>query len=59
MTIENYERLTDSLERFLDETDEYCRKASTRVDGKEMFTRIRNRRHGLCKVSACACAFES
>ena len=52
MTIEDYERLSDPLERLLDETDAYCRNVPQRVDGREMFARIRNRRHGLRKVSA-------
>ena len=52
MTIEDYERLADPLERFLDETDECCRNNPGRVDGREMFKRIRNRRHGLRKVQA-------
>ena len=51
-TIEDYKRLTDPLERFLDETDEYCRNNPDRVDGSKMFKRIRNRRHGLRKVRA-------
>ena len=52
MTIEEYERLTDPLERFMDETDEYCRAHSERVDGEEMFTRIRKRRHAIRQVPA-------
>ena len=52
MTIEEYERLTDPLERLLDETDEYCRTHKKREDGEKMFARIRNRRHALRKVSA-------
>ena len=52
MTLADYERLTDPLERLLDETDEYCRQHPERQDGEAMFTRIRNRRHGLRQVSA-------
>ena len=44
MTIEEYERLTDPLERILDETDEYCRTHPEREDGEKMFERTRNRR---------------
>ena len=49
-TVEDYDRLANSLERFFDETDEYCRSNSKRVDGREMFKRIRSRRYGLRKV---------
>lgn len=49
-TVEDYDRLANSLERFFDETDEYCRNNPDRVDGSKMFNRIRNRRHGLRKV---------
>ena len=49
MTIEAYERLSDPLERLLDETDEYCRIHPEREDGEAMFKRIRDRR------STCAC----
>jgi PHD/YefM family antitoxin component YafN of YafNO toxin-antitoxin module len=52
MTIEEYERLSDPLERLLDETDEYCRTHPEREDGEKMFARIRSRRHALRKVSA-------
>ena len=52
MTIEEYERLSDPLERLLDETDEYCRTHPEREDGEAMFKRIRDRRHALRKVSA-------
>ena len=52
MTIEEYERLLDPLERLLDETDEYCRTHPEREDGEKMFKRIRDRRHALRKVSA-------
>lgn len=52
MTLSDYERLTDPIERILDETDEYCRHNRARVDGETMFKRIRSRRHGLRKVSA-------
>ena len=51
-TVEDYDRLANSLERFLDETDEYCRNNPDRVDGSKMFNRIRNRRYGLRKVRA-------
>ena len=51
MTIEEYERLLDPLERLLDETDEYCRTHPEREDGEKMFKRIRGRRHALRKVS--------
>lgn len=52
MTIEEYERLTDPLERFMDETDEYCRTHPERVDGEEMFTRIRKHRHAIRRIPA-------
>ena len=52
MTIEEYERISDPLERLLDETDEYCRTHPEREDGEAMFKRIRTRRHALRKVSA-------
>ena len=52
MTIDEYERLSDPLERFLDETDEYCRNHLEREEGEKMFKRIRNRRHALRKISA-------
>ena len=47
MTIEEYERLLDPLERLLDETDEYCRTHLKREDGEEMFKKIRDRRGEL------------
>ena len=52
MTIEEYERLSDPLERLLDETDEYCRTHPEREDGEKMFKRIRDRRHALRKIPA-------
>ena len=52
MTIEEYERISDPLERLLDETDEYCRTHTERDDGEAMFKKIRDRRHALRKVSA-------
>lgn len=36
-----------SLERLLDETDEYCRTHLKREDGEEMFKKIRDRRGEL------------
>ena len=51
-TIKDYKRLADPLERFFDETDEYCQNNPDRVDGSKMFNRIRNRRYGLRKVRA-------
>ena len=52
MTIEEYERLTDPLERFLDETDAYCREHPERVDGEALFKQIRERRHAARRVPA-------
>lgn len=52
MSIEEYERLTDPLERLLDETDEYCRTHPEREDGEKMFSRIRSRRHAIRQVPA-------
>ena len=36
-----------SLERLLDETDEYCRTHLKREDGEEMFKKVRDRRGEL------------
>ena len=52
MTIEEYDRLSDPLERLLDETDEYCRTHPEREEGEAMFKRIRDSRHARRKVSA-------
>lgn len=52
MTLADYERLTDPIERLLDETDEYCRQHPERLDGEEMFSRIRSRRHALRELPA-------
>ena len=52
MSIEEYEWLTDPLERLLDETDEYCRTHPEREDGEKMFSRIRSRRHAIRQVPA-------
>ena len=41
---------TASLERLLDETDEYCRTHYEREDGEEMFKRIRNKRQASVKI---------
>ena len=41
---------TASLERLLDETDEYCRTHLEREDGDEMFKRIRNKRQTPVKI---------
>lgn len=41
---------TASLERLLDETDEYCRTHYEREDGEEMFKRIRNKRQAPVKI---------
>ena len=41
MTIEEYERLSDPLERLLDETDEYCRFHSERLSHAQVFGHAR------------------
>ena len=41
MTIEEYERLLDPLERLLDETDEYCRTHNERLSHSQVFGHAR------------------
>ena len=52
MTIADYERITDPLENLLDETDRYCETNPIRLDGRKMFSDIRNRRHAERAVSS-------
>lgn len=46
MSIESYSRLTDPVERALDEADLAARTDDRRMNHKEVFDKLRSRHHG-------------
>ena len=46
MSIEQYSSLTDSVEKSLDEADEYADECKVRHSKDEFFKRVRKRRDG-------------
>lgn len=46
MSIESYSRLTDPVERALDEADMASRTDDRRMNHKEVFDKLRSRHHG-------------
>ena len=50
MSIEQYSSLTDSVEKSLDEADEYADECKVRHSKEEVFKRVRERINGKSKI---------